>query len=66
MRSAGLNKDGIAQLLGFNWITQHLNVLTKGPIGAGKTFKYVLNDILQAQHFVIRASIAIPWLTSVG
>jgi DNA replication protein DnaC len=34
----GLNKDSMAQLLGFNWITQHLNVLIEGPTGTGKTF----------------------------
>ena len=37
MRSAGLNKDSMAKLLGFNWITRHLNVLTEGPIGTGNT-----------------------------
>jgi len=38
MRSAGMNKDSMAQLPGFNCFTQHLNVLIEGPIGTGKTF----------------------------
>jgi len=34
----GLNKDTMAQLLQFDWIHQHRNLLIEGPTGTGKTF----------------------------
>lgn len=33
----GLNKDTVAQLLSFDWVHQHRNVLIEGPTGTGKT-----------------------------
>lgn len=34
----GLSKDTIAQLLQFDWVRQHRNLLIGGPTGTGKTF----------------------------
>lgn len=34
----GLSKDLVAQLLSFNWVDQHRNVLIEGPTGTGKTY----------------------------
>jgi len=34
----GLSKDVVAQLLSFDWVTQHRNVLIEGPTGTGKTY----------------------------
>lgn len=34
----GLNKSTVAQLLQFNWVKQHRNILIEGPTGTGKTF----------------------------
>lgn len=34
----GLSKDTVAQLLQFDWIRQHRNLLIGGPTGTGKTF----------------------------
>lgn len=34
----GLSKDMVAQLLSFDWVTQHRNILIEGPTGTGKTY----------------------------
>lgn len=34
----GLSKDTVAQLLQFDWVRQHRNLLISGPTGTGKTF----------------------------
>ncbi|HAS3842842.1 TPA: ATP-binding protein, partial [Vibrio cholerae] len=34
----GLNKSTVAQLLQFDWVKQHRNILIEGPTGTGKTF----------------------------
>lgn len=34
----GLSKDTVAQLLQFDWVRQHRNLLIGGPTGTGKTF----------------------------
>ena len=34
----GLAKDTIAQLLSFDWVNKHRNVLIEGPTGTGKTY----------------------------
>ena len=34
----GLSKDTVAQLLEFDWIKKHRNLLIEGPAGTGKTF----------------------------
>ena len=34
----GLSKDTVAQLLEFDWIKKHRNLLIEGPTGTGKTF----------------------------
>ena len=34
----GLNKSTVAQLLQFDWVKQHRNILVEGPTGTGKTF----------------------------
>jgi DNA replication protein DnaC len=34
----GLSKDLVAQLLSFDWVAQHRNVLIEGPTGTGKTY----------------------------
>jgi len=34
----GLNKDTMAQLLQFDWVKKHRNILIEGPTGTGKTY----------------------------
>lgn len=34
----GLSKDAVAQLMQFDWVKQHRNLLIEGPTGTGKTF----------------------------
>jgi DNA replication protein DnaC len=34
----GLNKSTVAQLLQFNWVKQHRNILTEGSTGRGRPF----------------------------
>ncbi len=34
----GLSKDTMAQLLQFDWVSKHRNILISGPTGTGKTY----------------------------
>lgn len=34
----GLSKDTVAQLIQFDWVRQHRNLLIEGPTGTGKTY----------------------------
>lgn len=36
--SRGLAKDTVAQLLSFDWVHKHRNILIEGPTGTGKTY----------------------------